>query len=50
MTVAELSYAAWSKALHGRARGQRLPVNATIELTHRCPLECAHCYNNLPVG
>ena len=27
-----------------------MPVNGTIEVTHRCPLECAHCYNNLPVG
>ena len=25
-------------------------MNGTIEVTHRCPLECAHCYNNLPVG
>jgi radical SAM protein with 4Fe4S-binding SPASM domain len=46
----EVSYGAWSLGLHTRARGQRLPVNATIELTHRCPLQCSHCYNNLPVG
>ncbi len=45
-----LSYRDWSSALHGRARGTRLPINATIEVTHRCPLACAHCYNNLPVG
>jgi radical SAM protein with 4Fe4S-binding SPASM domain len=50
MTVGALSYADWSAQLHRRARGQRLPINGTIELTHRCPLECAHCYNNLPVG
>jgi radical SAM protein with 4Fe4S-binding SPASM domain len=50
MSVAALSYAAWSAALHRRARGQRLPINGTIEVTHRCPLACAHCYNNLPVG
>ena len=33
-----------------QARRGRLPTNGTIELTHRCPLACAHCYNNLPVG
>ena len=50
MSVAQLSYGAWSSALHRQARGNRLPVNGTIELTHRCSLACAHCYNNLPVG
>jgi radical SAM protein with 4Fe4S-binding SPASM domain len=50
MSVAQVSYGAWSAALHRQARGNRLPVNGTIEVTHRCPLECAHCYNNLPVG
>jgi radical SAM protein with 4Fe4S-binding SPASM domain len=45
-----LSYGAFSNALHRSARGKRLPVNGTIEVTHRCPLTCAHCYNNLPVG
>jgi radical SAM protein with 4Fe4S-binding SPASM domain len=44
------SYGAFSTALHGRARLGRLPVNGTIEVTHRCPLACSHCYNNLPVG
>jgi radical SAM protein with 4Fe4S-binding SPASM domain len=50
MKTETLSYGAWSSGIHGRARGQRLPINATLEVTHRCPLECAHCYNNLPVG
>jgi radical SAM protein with 4Fe4S-binding SPASM domain len=27
----------------------RLPMTATLELTRRCPLECSHCYNNLPM-
>jgi radical SAM protein with 4Fe4S-binding SPASM domain len=48
--AATVSYGDWSLALHKRARGGRLPINATLEVTHRCPLECAHCYNNLPVG
>ncbi len=28
----------------------RVPINGTIEVSHRCPLDCAHCYNNLPMG
>lgn len=27
----------------------RLPMTGTLELTRRCPLECSHCYNNLPM-
>ena len=50
MKAQTLTYTEWSSALHGRARGARLPINATLEVTHRCPLACAHCYNNLPVG
>ncbi len=50
MKAEVVSYGTWSLGFHTRARGARLPINATIELTHRCPLECAHCYNNLPVG
>ena len=50
MKAETIGYGSWSLALHQRARGKHLPVNATIEVTHRCPLECAHCYNNLPVG
>ncbi|HVV15933.1 MAG TPA: radical SAM protein [Polyangia bacterium] len=50
MKAQSLTYTEWSSALHGRARGTRLPINATLEVTHRCPLACAHCYNNLPVG
>ena len=29
---------------------RRLPLSGTIEVTRRCPLTCAHCYNNLPMG
>ncbi|HVZ73501.1 MAG TPA: radical SAM protein [Polyangia bacterium] len=50
MKAEALDYGAFSRALHVRARGRRLPVNGSIEVTHRCPLACAHCYNNLPVG
>jgi radical SAM protein with 4Fe4S-binding SPASM domain len=25
-------------------------MDVTIEVTRRCPLDCLHCYNNLPMG
>jgi radical SAM protein with 4Fe4S-binding SPASM domain len=50
LNVSTRSYGDFSAQLYRRARGSRLPTNGTIELTHRCPLACAHCYNNLPVG
>src|SRR5215467_11599283 len=33
-----------------RGPDQRKPLDVAIELTHRCPLNCQHCYNNLPMG
>ncbi len=30
--------------------GKRAPLEVTIEVTRRCPLECQHCYNNLPMS
>ena len=44
------SYADFSFTVHQEVNPLRVPVNGTIELTHRCPLECAHCYNNLPMS
>ncbi len=46
----QLSYGEFSSRFHLRARGQRVPLNATLELTRRCPLACSHCYNNLPMN
>src|ERR1700678_936103 len=46
----QLSYGAFSADLHQRQAGQRVPVQVSIEVTRRCPLECQHCYNNLPMG
>lgn len=45
-----ISYGSFSESLHRSVRAGQLPVNATIEVTRRCPLTCAHCYNNLPMG
>ncbi len=47
----ERSYSEFSLGVTQRALGAgRVPLNGTLELTRRCPLECTHCYNNLPVG
>jgi radical SAM protein with 4Fe4S-binding SPASM domain len=46
----QLSYGAFSADLHQKQAGQRMPMQVSIEVTRRCPLECQHCYNNLPMG
>ena len=46
----QLSYGAFSAGVHGRQTGERVPLQVSIEVTRRCPLECLHCYNNLPMG
>ena len=43
------TYSAFSSRLHDTVRANRIPVNVTVEVTRRCPLACAHCYNNLPM-
>lgn len=45
-----VSYTDFSSHLHELMAVERLPAAATIEVTRRCPLTCAHCYNNLPMG
>lgn len=45
-----LSYGEFSADLHGKQEGKRVPMQVSIEVTRRCPLECQHCYNNLPMG
>ena len=44
------SYSDFSARLHETVRAGRIPVNVTVEVTRRCPLSCAHCYNNLPMA
>jgi radical SAM protein with 4Fe4S-binding SPASM domain len=45
-----VSYGAFSEQLHRAAFSAHTPLNGSIEMTHRCPLTCAHCYNNLPMS
>lgn len=47
--VQTATYGDFSTLLHDRLQGRRAPVEVSIEVTHRCPLECRHCYNNLPM-
>jgi radical SAM protein with 4Fe4S-binding SPASM domain len=48
--VETATYADFSTLLHERFGARRVPVEVSIEVTHRCPLECQHCYNNLPMS
>jgi len=45
-----IEYQEFSEVLHERFSGKRTPVEVSIEVTRRCPLDCLHCYNNLPMG
>ena len=44
------SYSEFSLSLHNHFAQRRAPLEVSIEVTRRCPLECQHCYNNLPMG
>ena len=50
MTMNAVSYGEFSLSLHRHFGDARVPVEASLEVTRRCPLECQHCYNNLPMG
>lgn len=43
-------YSDFSRSVFGAVTSMRIPMNGTIEISNRCPLECAHCYNNLPMN
>jgi radical SAM protein with 4Fe4S-binding SPASM domain len=48
--VQTVDYGKFSQTLHRRLIGAHIPLNGSIEVTRRCPLTCAHCYNNLPMA
>ena len=45
-----VSYADFTVDLYRALRGRRAPIQGTIDLTWRCNLACAHCYNRLARG
>ena len=42
--IPELEYDEFSKRLHEKVAGQRIPISGSLELTFRCNLRCVHCY------
>jgi radical SAM protein with 4Fe4S-binding SPASM domain len=44
-----VSYEDFALGISQRISSKRIPLRGTIEVTRRCPLKCAHCYNNLPI-
>jgi len=42
--IPELGYGEFSKRLHEKVAGQRLPIVGSMELTLQCNLRCKHCY------
>jgi len=48
--VETTTYTAFSDRIHRATTGRQVPLDVTFEITRRCPLVCAHCYNNLPMG
>lgn len=47
--MSQATYGEFTFQVHQRVK-QRVPLDVTLEITHRCPLTCAHCYNNLPMA
>jgi radical SAM protein with 4Fe4S-binding SPASM domain len=45
-----ISYGEFSAGLHNHFANKRTPQEVTLEVTRRCPLDCQHCYNNLPMS
>src|SRR3984957_8869591 len=50
ITMSVASYTDFSSSVHKHFAGKRTPLEVSIEVTRRCPLECQHCYNNLDMG
>jgi radical SAM protein with 4Fe4S-binding SPASM domain len=44
------AYSELTGFVHQQFLGKRAPLEVSIEVTRRCPLECLHCYNNLPMS
>ena len=44
-----ISYADFSAEFQSDSSSKRMPMYGMMEVTRRCVLRCAHCYNNLPL-
>ena len=42
--IPELGYGEFSRRLHEKVTGGRVPIGGSVELTFRCNLRCRHCY------
>ena len=49
-TLETAAYGELTGLVHQRFQGKRAPLEVSIEVTRRCPLDCLHCYNNLPMS
>jgi radical SAM protein with 4Fe4S-binding SPASM domain len=45
-----LPYSRFSQGLLEKFGRKRVPLCGSIEVTRRCPMNCVHCYNNLPLN
>ncbi|MBI4507171.1 MAG: radical SAM protein [Chloroflexi bacterium] len=45
-----MPYTALRDRLFAKAAARRIPIDGSLELTHRCNFNCVHCYVNLPAG
>jgi radical SAM protein with 4Fe4S-binding SPASM domain len=48
--VQTAGYGELTGLVHQHFLGKRAPLEVSIEVTRRCPLDCLHCYNNLPMS
>jgi radical SAM protein with 4Fe4S-binding SPASM domain len=44
-SIPEIPYRSFSDSIHRNVEKTRIPISGEIELTRRCNLACAHCYN-----
>ena len=48
--IPEIRYGDFSKRLHEKVAGKRIPISGSMEVTARCNNNCVHCYINLPAN
>jgi radical SAM protein with 4Fe4S-binding SPASM domain len=48
--IPEISHGEYMEGVYQKMLHRHLPMGASLELTERCNLNCAHCYINRPPG